>query len=71
MTMNKPLHPRDDVASIEDSIDSSIQGPEYYIQKHEGGLITATRNETDNTRTNRMTIIRETEMGRKTTTWAF
>ena len=61
MTMHKALHPRDDVerlyvprkeggrglTSIEDSVDASIQRLEDYIQKHEGGLITATRNDTD------------------------
>ena len=62
MTMHKALHPRDDVdrlyisrkeggrglASIEDSVDASIERPEDYIQKHEGGLITDTRNDTEN-----------------------
>ena len=61
MTMYKALHPRDDVqrfsvsktggrglASIEDSIDASIQRLENYIQTCEGRLITATRNNTDN-----------------------
>ena len=57
MTMHKVLHPRDDVyrlyvsrnegerglASIEDSVDASIQRLENYIEKHEGGLITAIR----------------------------
>ena len=56
MTMYKALYPRDDVdglyvsrkggrrglASIKDSIDASIQRLKDYIQKHEGGLITAT-----------------------------
>ena len=55
MTMYKALHPRDDVdrlyvsrkwgegglASIEDSVDASTQRFEDYIEKHEGGLITA------------------------------
>ena len=55
MTIHKALHPRDDVdrlyvsrkegvrglASIEDSIDASIQRLEDYIGKHERGLITA------------------------------
>ena len=73
MTMHKALHPRDDVdrlyvsrkergrglASIEDSIDSSIQRLEDYIQKHDGGLIIAIRNDTDNTMDNRMTITRK------------
>ena len=69
MTMHKALHPRNDVdrlyvprkeggrglASIEDSVDTSIQWLEDYIEKHEGGLITAIRNNTDNTIDNRMT----------------
>ena len=73
MTMHKALHPRDDVdrlyisrkeggrglASIEDSVDASIQRLKEYIQKHEGGLITATRNETENTMNNRMAITRK------------
>ena len=73
MTMHKALHPRDDVdrlyvsrkeggrglASSEDSVDASIQRLKDYIQKHEGGLITATRNETENTMKNRMTITRK------------
>ena len=66
MTIHKVLHPRDDVnrlyvsrkeggrelASIEDSVDASIQRLKDHIQKHEGGLITATRNETENTMNN-------------------
>ena len=73
MTMHNALHPRDDVdilyiprkeggrrlASIKDSVDASIQRLEDYIQKHERGLITATRNDTDNIKTNRMTITRK------------
>ena len=73
MTMHKALHPRDDVnrryvsrkeggrglASIEESVDAWIQRLEDYIQKHEGRLITATRNDTDNTMDNRMTITRK------------
>ena len=69
MAMHKALHPRDDVdrlyvsrkvgrrglASIEDSVVASIR-LEDYIQKHDGGLITAIRNDTDNTMDNRMTI---------------
>ena len=63
MTVHKALHPRDDVdrlyvprkegwwglASIEDSFDALIQRLEDYIEKHEGGLIIAIRNNTDNT----------------------
>ena len=71
MTMHKALHPRDDVdrldvsrkeggrklASIEDSVDASIQRFEDYI--HDRGPITAIRNDTDNTIDNRMTITRK------------
>ena len=63
MTMHKSLHPRDDVdrlyvsrkeggrglASIEDTVDASIQRLEDYIEKRERGLITNIRNDTDNT----------------------
>ena len=73
MTMHKALHPIDNVdrlyasrkeeggglVSIEDSVDASIQRLKDYIQKHEGGLITATRNDTENTMNNRMTITRK------------
>ena len=73
MTMRKALHPRDDVdklyvswkeegralASIEDSVDASIQRFKDYIEKHWGGLITAIRNDTDNTMDNKMTLTRK------------
>ena len=73
MTMHKALHPTDDVdrlyvprkegerglASIEDSVDTSIQRLEDYIEKYERGLVTAIRNNTDNTIDNRMTITRK------------
>ena len=73
MTMYMELHPREDIdklyvsrkkegrgiASIEDSIDASIQRPEEYIEKHGGRLITAIKNDTDNTVTTRMTITRK------------
>ena len=66
MTMHKVLHPRDDVdrlyvprkeggrgiASIKDIVIAFIQRLEDYIEKHEGGLITAIRN---NTIDNKMT----------------
>ena len=68
MTMHKALHPRDDVdrlyvprteggrrlPSIEDSVDTSIQRLENYVEKHERGMITAIRNNTENTIDNRM-----------------
>ena len=44
------------LTSIEDTVDASIQRLKDYIQKREGGLITATRNDTENTMNNRMTI---------------
>ena len=47
------------LASIEDGVDASIQQLKDYIEKHEGGLITAIRNDTDNTMDNRMTISRK------------
>ena len=71
--MHKALHTRDDVNRlyvqrkeggrgldrIEDSVDASIQRLEDYIEKHERGLITATKNNTDNTIDNRMIITRK------------
>ena len=73
MTMHKALHPRNNVdrlyvsrkdwgrglASIEDSVDALKQRLEDYIEKHEQGLITAIRNNTDNMIDNRMTITRK------------
>ena len=78
--MHKALHHRDDVdrlyvsrnegerglASIEDSIDASIQRLEDYIAKHKRGLITAIRNDIENNDNNL-----EAKMGRETTLWAF
>ena len=72
MTRHKALHPKDDVdrlyvsrkeggrglASIDDSVDASIQRFEDYIGKHKGGLFTAIRNDTDNTMNNRKKITR-------------
>ena len=85
MTMHKALHPNDDVdrlyvprkvggrglASIEDSVDASIQRLKDYIEKHEGGLITTIRNNTDNTKDNRMTKTRKKKWEEKTIPWAF
>ena len=73
ITMHKTLLPRDEVdrlyvsrkegkrwlASIEDSVDASIQRFEDYIGTHKGGLLTAIRNNTDNTMNNRKTTIRK------------
>ena len=71
--MHKALHPRDDIdelyvlrkeggrglASIKDIDHASIQRLEDYVEKHERGLITSFRNNTDNTIDNRMTITRK------------
>ena len=71
--MHKALYPRDDVsrlylsrkegrrgfASIEGSVGASIQRLEDYIEKHEGGLFTAIKNDRDNTIANKMTITRK------------
>ena len=79
--MHKTLHPRDDVdrqyisrkgrgrglASIEDGVDAWIQRFEDYIEKYERGLITAIKNDTDNTMTNRMPITWEKKKEEKTT----
>ena len=73
MTMHKVLQPRDDVdrlyasrkeggrglAGSEDSFDASIQRLEDSIQKHDGGLISAIRNDTNNMMDNRRTITRK------------
>ena len=79
MTRHKALHPRDDVdtlyvsrkkggrglTSIEDSVDESIQRLEDDKEYREGRLITVTRNSTDNTRNNKMTISRKQKYGKK------
>ena len=79
MTMHKALHPRDDVdrlyvsrkeggrglANIEDTVDASIQRLEDYIGKHERGLITTIRVDTDNTINERMTTTRKQKWERK------
>ena len=81
MTMHKALHPRDDVdrlyvsrkrggrglTSMEDSVDALIQRLEDSIEKRRERLVTATRNNTNNMRTNNQ----KTKMGRKTTLWTF
>ena len=73
VTTHTALHPRDDddrlyisrkeggkgLVSIEDSVDASIQRLEDYIEKHEGGLFTAIRKDSDDTMDNRMIITRK------------
>ena len=46
----------EDLPALKNSVDTSIQGLEDYIEKRGGRLITATRNNTDNTRINRRKI---------------
>ena len=79
MTLHKALHPRDDVdrlyvsrkeggrglANIEDTVDASIQRLEDYIEKHEPGLITAIRNDTDNAINERMTTRKQKWEGKQ------
>ena len=71
--MHKVLHPRDDTdrlyasrkergrgfASIEDSVATSIRRLTNYIKKNKERLITATRNNTNNTRVNRTTLTKK------------
>ena len=73
MIMHKALHLRDDVdrlyvsrkegrrglACIEDSVDKWIHRLEKYVENCGDGLITATRNDTEITKTNRMTKARK------------
>ena len=79
MTVHNQKRPRNDIdrlnvsrkeggrglASIEDSVDASVQRLEDYIEKHEGGLITPINNNTDNTMNNRMTITRKQKWEKK------
>ena len=81
MTMYKALHPRDNVdrllvsrkeggrgiASIEDSVDASIERLEDYTEKYRRGLITAIGNDTNNTIDERMTTTRKQKWEKKTT----
>ena len=79
MTTQKALHPRDDVhrlyvsrkqggrglASIEDTVDASIQRLEDYIEKHERGLITTIRIDTDITINERITTRKKKGKGKQ------
>ena len=78
MTIHKALHLQDDIhrlyasrkegerglTSSEDSVDTSIQWLEDLVEKYEGWLITAIKNNTDNMMADRMTITRK-KMGSK------
>ena len=73
MTMYKVLHSRDDIArlymsrkewarglaNIENKVDTSIRRLEDYIKKSKERLITATRNDTNNSNINWITITRK------------
>ena len=73
MTMHKGWYPRDEVdrlyvsrkeggreiANIEDIVDASMQRLEDYIENCWRRLFTVTRNDTDNTRINRIEINRK------------
>ena len=79
MTMHKALHPRDDIdrlyvsrkeggrelASIEDTADASIQRLKDYIEKHDRGLITTIRVDTDNTIDERVTTKKQKWEGKQ------
>ena len=54
--MHQEKRKEEDVPGLKDSVDDLIQRLEDYIEKHEKELITAIRNDTDNTKTNRMKI---------------
>ena len=55
------------LASIKDFVDASIQHTKFenYIEKHEGELITAIKNDTDNTGINSMKITRKQKWDKK------
>ena len=79
MTIHKVLYPWDDVdrlyvswreggrwlASIEDSVDTSIQRLKDYIEKRRERLISGTRNNTNDTRTSATTITRKQKWAEK------
>ena len=81
MAVHKALHPRDDIdrlhvlrkeggRGLADSVDALIPRLKDYIEKHEGGLITTIRNDTDDTMDNKMTITRKQKWEEKQL-WAF
>ena len=53
------------LASIEDTVDASIQRPEDYLENQERGLITTIRNDTDNTIDERMTTRKQKWEGKQ------
>ena len=70
MTMHKVLHLRLDVSRKEGgrgpaNVDASLQWPEEYLKNGRGRLITATRNNTNDTRINRTIITRKQKKRKK------
>ena len=73
--MHKALHLRDNVdvsrkgerelTSIQDSVDTSMQGLEDYIKKRGGRMIRVTRDDTDNTSINWTKITRKQKWEQK------
>ena len=59
MTLTERKEGRRGLATIEDGIEDSVDAREDYLEKHQRGLIKATRNDTDNTIANRMTITKK------------
>ena len=59
----------EDLSASKIHVDASIQRLEDYIEKHERGMITAIRNDTDNTIDGRMTITRKQKWGKNPTLW--
>ena len=73
MAVHKTLHTRDNADRLNvsteeggrglnsngDSVDTTMQRLDDYREKRRGTLITATKNNTDNTRTNKTEIIRK------------
>ena len=51
--------------NIKDSVHASIKRLEYYTEKRGENLVTAIRNNTDNTRNNRTTITRKRKKKKK------
>ena len=70
MTMHKALHPRDDIDRLYVSRKEGGRGQrlEDYIGKHELGLITAIKHNTDNTIDNRITITRKQKLAKNPNT---
>ena len=60
----------EDLPALKTALTHRYNDTKTIYKKNDGGLITASRNDTDNTMDNRMTITRKQKMGRKTTPWA-